>query len=253
MAAVRRPTDPPDNTETELDALEDCCRRLAGFRAGVSVEWADGFLTALAAGPRRIDTPQALSAMFGDDFARCFADPDDHAQAVDAIEARLAVLRRQLDAEVLLDEPDQLRLAPILLQPADAPGAAPGPAERDDGVEWASGFLDAVQAFPDDWPEPDRDTDDGRMALDALASITALTLEPDALAADLAERRPERTLSRDELVDEACWAAQDLRLYWIDHAPRPATIRLAPQPGRNDPCPCGSGRKFKKCCGAASA
>ena len=21
-------------------------------------------------------------------------------------------------------------------------------------------------------------------------------------------------------------------------------------PGRNDPCPCGSGRKFKKCCGA---
>jgi uncharacterized protein YecA (UPF0149 family) len=20
-------------------------------------------------------------------------------------------------------------------------------------------------------------------------------------------------------------------------------------PGRNDPCPCGSGRKFKKCCG----
>ena len=24
-------------------------------------------------------------------------------------------------------------------------------------------------------------------------------------------------------------------------------------PGRNDPCPCGSGRKFKKCCGAASS
>ncbi|MBX3680834.1 MAG: SEC-C domain-containing protein, partial [Rhodocyclaceae bacterium] len=21
-------------------------------------------------------------------------------------------------------------------------------------------------------------------------------------------------------------------------------------PGRNDPCPCGSGLKFKKCCGA---
>ncbi len=25
------------------------------------------------------------------------------------------------------------------------------------------------------------------------------------------------------------------------------------KPGRNDPCPCGSGRKYKKCCGAASA
>lgn len=23
-------------------------------------------------------------------------------------------------------------------------------------------------------------------------------------------------------------------------------------PGRNDPCPCGSGKKFKKCCGKAS-
>jgi hypothetical protein len=28
------------------------------------------------------------------------------------------------------------------------------------------------------------------------------------------------------------------------------TLRLsAPKPGRNDPCPCGSGKKFKKCCG----
>ncbi|HRF11915.1 MAG TPA: SEC-C metal-binding domain-containing protein, partial [Candidatus Accumulibacter phosphatis] len=23
-----------------------------------------------------------------------------------------------------------------------------------------------------------------------------------------------------------------------------------PKVGRNDPCPCGSGRKFKRCCGA---
>ena len=26
--------------------------------------------------------------------------------------------------------------------------------------------------------------------------------------------------------------------------------REAPKIGRNDPCPCGSGRKYKKCCGA---
>jgi hypothetical protein len=25
------------------------------------------------------------------------------------------------------------------------------------------------------------------------------------------------------------------------------------KPGRNDPCPCGSGKKFKKCCGAGSS
>ncbi|HXH30078.1 MAG TPA: YchJ family protein [Bacteriovoracaceae bacterium] len=26
--------------------------------------------------------------------------------------------------------------------------------------------------------------------------------------------------------------------------------RLEPKVGRNDPCPCGSGKKYKKCCGA---
>ncbi len=35
------------------------------------------------------------------------------------------------------------------------------------------------------------------------------------------------------------------------------TIKSAPvvrgaQPGRNDPCPCGSGKKYKKCCGQAA-
>ncbi len=25
-------------------------------------------------------------------------------------------------------------------------------------------------------------------------------------------------------------------------------VRVAPQPGRNDACPCGSGKKYKKCC-----
>ena len=30
----------------------------------------------------------------------------------------------------------------------------------------------------------------------------------------------------------------------------PSVRHEGPRPGRNDPCPCGSGRKFKKCCGA---
>jgi SWIM/SEC-C metal-binding protein len=28
----------------------------------------------------------------------------------------------------------------------------------------------------------------------------------------------------------------------------PEPVRAALKPGRNDPCPCGSGRKAKKCC-----
>lgn len=34
-----------------------------------------------------------------------------------------------------------------------------------------------------------------------------------------------------------------------ERAPAPAPIRSAPLPGRNDPCPCGSGKKYKKCHG----
>ena len=33
-------------------------------------------------------------------------------------------------------------------------------------------------------------------------------------------------------------------------APRQAVVRQGPKVGRNDPCPCGSGKKYKKCCGA---
>jgi SEC-C motif domain protein len=30
-------------------------------------------------------------------------------------------------------------------------------------------------------------------------------------------------------------------------------VREGPKVGRNDPCPCGSGKKYKKCCGASSS
>jgi preprotein translocase subunit SecA len=33
-------------------------------------------------------------------------------------------------------------------------------------------------------------------------------------------------------------------------APRASGVRADKEPGRNDPCPCGSGKKYKKCCGA---
>lgn len=31
--------------------------------------------------------------------------------------------------------------------------------------------------------------------------------------------------------------------------PQSPIIRAIPKIGRNDPCPCDSGRKYKKCCG----
>lgn len=41
------------------------------------------------------------------------------------------------------------------------------------------------------------------------------------------------------------------RWYYVEgDVPKPVTERHeTPKVGRNDPCPCGSGKKYKKCCG----
>ena len=38
-----------------------------------------------------------------------------------------------------------------------------------------------------------------------------------------------------------------------DDSVKKEPIRKEKKPGRNDPCPCGSGKKYKKCCGANEA
>ena len=59
---------------------------------------------------------------------------------------------------------------------------------------------------------------------------------------DRYEKKQERKRQRETVVSE-------------DDAPVPdAPIEQAKAgsaPGRNDPCPCGSGKKHKKCCGKA--
>ena len=42
----------------------------------------------------------------------------------------------------------------------------------------------------------------------------------------------------------------DLAEIWRNIGPRVETVRKEAEPGRNDPCPCGSGKKYKKCHGA---
>jgi SEC-C motif-containing protein len=44
------------------------------------------------------------------------------------------------------------------------------------------------------------------------------------------------------------------RWYFMDgeEIAGPPIVREGPRVGRNDPCPCGSGKKHKKCCGVAA-
>jgi uncharacterized protein YecA (UPF0149 family) len=47
------------------------------------------------------------------------------------------------------------------------------------------------------------------------------------------------------------WAEKNAHLFQNNDAPKVETYRREqPKIGRNDPCPCGSGKKYKKCCGA---
>jgi SEC-C motif len=66
----------------------------------------------------------------------------------------------------------------------------------------------------------------------------------------------ERKKFRDEIDEEPVEPElpDDPSLQALSHLDEPAAapaplVNAAPKIGRNDPCPCGSGRKYKKCCG----
>jgi uncharacterized protein len=230
--------------------FERVCWRLGGFDGRVSPEWVDGYLTGVLAGPRSIALEQWLPAMLGDSFARVFADPADARQAQRALNSRWRELAQQLDAEVLVDDPESVVLTPWIVAYEDADREAfvaqglgtaqQAASELRSGVAWSRGFMAATQEFQADWVVPAADAEDAARYHDAMQSIQSLQAGDEV-----------NGVERDQQIDTACLAAQQLRLYWVDHAPRPSTRHVQAQPGRNDPCHCGSGLKFKKCHGAA--
>jgi uncharacterized protein len=264
----------PQAVDPAVVALENLAERLQGFGADVHAEFIDGYLTALAAGPVLPDIAEWRPLMLGEAFDRAFADPPDVAAAERVLLNRLAVVRRQLDADALLDEPDRLRLEPLLYRWDGAPEAAFEALPEEDrpfaraleqgGALWAEGFMIGVDSLPHIWRRPD--DPEAAALLEELVGAVAALMQPtpqagageevDGADADgevgEADGDEDTITPREAAIDQALFAIQDLRVFWLDHAPRPETRRVAPQPGRNDPCPCGSGKKFKKCHGAAA-
>lgn len=249
----------PDNNAAEMRAFEATCRQLQGFDERLNAEFIDGYLCGLAAGPRPLPVGDWLPVLAGDTFERVFADPVGHAQALSALQARLSVLRAQLDPEALADNPDRMRLNPWLSEWTDEERArvlAEAGGELDPheaallhtGAVWATGFFEAFEMLPQLWQLPPEE-EPQQLFADALDQIRLLFLPEgdDEWKELVADHYPDGLPPRDELVAEACMAAQDLRLLWVDFAPKPATRRVEATPGRNDPCPCGSGKKFKRC------
>ena len=253
-------TEPRMSSEQEIEAFDALCQRMAGFDDRVSLEWLDGYMSALLAGPRRIAMDEWLETFAEGVFERTFADPADAGAAREVIQARWDVLADQLDPEQILDDPDVLRLAPLMIELTEEDKqrlVEEGHVKPEEvalleqtGEIWAMGFLDAMTDFPQDWPDPDLETEEGQLYDETVTRIASLTMDEEELREVFEDLYEGEELSRDELIQEALYAAQDLRLYWLDHAPKPPPRRVEALPGRNDPCPCGSGKKFKKCHGA---
>ncbi len=109
---------------------------------------------------------------------------------------------------------------------ADGLASAEEAAQMVSGGVWADGFLSALDDFAEEWPLP-QDDEARSVRDDILVQVQALTLpDGEALQAHLEKWQGGKPLSRDELIDEACFAIQDLRVWWLDHAPRPATRRV---------------------------
>jgi uncharacterized protein len=59
---------------------------------------------------------------------------------------------------------------------------------------------------------------------------------------------------RAEILEQLPVIVQIIAAYWRDPTARPSRREpvRSTKIGRNEPCPCGSGKKFKKCCGSVA-
>ena len=109
---------------------------------------------------------------------------------------------------------------------------------------WIDGFESAMALRPDSWTEIAASGGDAAEALIGLACLIKIAnddadLPPDvvdSLTAEAADLIPIwiETLSACRLQQESSSTTEPARRSKV---------------GRNEPCPCGSGKKYKKCCG----
>ena len=228
--------------DDRIEQLGTLLERRAVPFGGLGLEALDGFFSALAVGPDGIDEAQWQAVVWGGPTPRW--NDDDEAREVAALlaGARELALRRACheDDEALPD-----RLLPLLWLPEDPD--APHPDTLDAGSDWAEGFLRAVDLREEAW-DAWLDEDEWIAAIlglvDQLASGEVLGENPADPAAPLTWRQ------RVDIIAALPGMLADLQHHRIAMLTPRVPLRRVETPQRNAPCPCGSGRKFKKCCGA---
>jgi len=188
----------------------------------------DGFLTGLLVGPEAIPSDEWMTVIWGveSDGVPPFEDPLDVQWFAGAVAARRDEIARDLARG---------RLQPIL----DVD-------ERDGEVlweYWIDGFAEAIALRPEVWAtlvnDPARSLPWLRLA--TLIDVARNESDLDSMAINALQDRAVAELT--EAVQ--CLYAASAR----DTGGEASGAIGAAKIGRNDPCPCGSGKKHKRCCG----
>ena len=117
---------------------------------------------------------------------------------------------------------------------------------------WALGFMFAVESWPEEWAAP-RDKEAAQWLDASLEAIVIMTEDDEGkptISPLSDDGPPSVSLGRLNYFGDAIWAVYDLRELWRSIGPKVAQLVRPDTPGRNDPCYCGSGKKYKKCHGA---
>ena len=232
----------PDDAQIERIAqlLE---QRAVPFK-GFNLEALDGYLSAIALSPEPVPPGEWQPPIWGTPPRW---DSDAEREQVTALledQLNLATQRACFDGEELPD-----LLAPLLWLPEDPDSEQPG--EDDDaldvGRDWAFGFFRGVElreAAWERWLDESDWVDQIFQLLDQLASGEILPEDPTEPPTPIGYRQ------RLDIIASLPGMLADLQRHRIDALTPREPLRRAEIPERNAPCPCGSGRKYKKCCGA---
>ncbi len=215
--------------EPDLKALDEYLMSDESPENCMQLSDLDGFLTAIVVGPELIKPSEWLPVVWGGETPEFSED----AQATTIMGAVLG--RYNEIAQSLARIPPEID--PIFW-------------ETDGGLviagDWAEGFLDAMELRSREWAEMLEDEVEGRPLIPILG-LAGSENESPALAGGsekLAKLRADAT----DLIPSCIFK---IDAFWKARRSPGATTQLrGRKPGRNDPCPCGSGRKYKRCCGA---
>ncbi|MDQ3205721.1 MAG: UPF0149 family protein [Pseudomonadota bacterium] len=226
--------------DEQIERLAELLDQRAVPFKGFNLEALDGYLSALAVSPGEVPMSEWEPQVWGKPPRWDDADERERIQSLLAGHMNMAAARVRHGDD---DLPDHL--APLLWLPEDPEDEQED--ELDVGRDWALGFFSAVALREEPW---DAWLDDNEWMeeifslLDQLASGEVLAEDPTAPATPIEYRE------RLEIIAGLPGMLADLHHHRIDALTPREPIRREPAPDRNAPCPCGSGKKYKKCCGA---